>query len=293
MRKYFTLFMYISLVFLAVALVKADFLFLPSIHAPGKLLVAMGLLFMGFFADTLAWHRTVRISGYSSISLRHAISSMGLSVFGKYIPGKLWVVLGRAGYLVEKYGWSKKEIGALSVQAQLISLWSGLFMGGLGIFFIGDESWYGTAGLTLWAFLTIVLFTPLPHRIFQQAIHMLFKKDLSIPFLATQSTLQVLPWYFLNWLLWIASFYFFVDAITLGEAGILTGFAFPIAATLGILVLIAPGGIGVREGVLFVFLMACGLNTPEATTVAAASRLWFLTGECFVFILGFLFNKNS
>ena len=293
MRKYLTLFTYVSLLFLVIALFKADYLFVPTIYFPGKLLLSLGLLFLGFFADAIAWHRTVVISGNPSISLSHAISSMGLSVFGKYIPGKFWVVLGRAGFLIEQYGLNKKDTAALSLNAQFISLWVGLLLGGIGILLIGDEKWYGTGGLVLWAFLTILLFSHLPHQFFRHALKTLFKKDISLPFLTIKSIIGVIPWYLINWLLWIASFYFFTDALTITDVNMLTGFTFAIGATLGILVLFAPGGIGVREGVLFVFLVSCGLAAPEATTVAVSSRLWFLVGELFVFLLGLgLARKN-
>ncbi|HIA37549.1 MAG TPA: hypothetical protein EYN89_12675 [Flavobacteriales bacterium] len=70
------------------------------------------------------------------------------------------------------------------------------------------------------------------------------------------------------------------------------GFTFAIGTSLWILVIFAPEGIGVREGVLFAFLMLCGLEVPVATSISIASRLWFLCGEFFIFFLGLILKEK-
>jgi uncharacterized membrane protein YbhN (UPF0104 family) len=66
------------------------------------------------------------------------------------------------------------------------------------------------------------------------------------------------------------------------------GLAFPLAATLGIIAVIAPGGLGAREGVLVAYLVLAGQSVADATTVAVAARLWFLAGELALFVIGWL-----
>jgi len=57
--------------------------------------------------------------------------------------------------------------------------------------------------------------------------------------------------------------------------------------------LIAPGGLGAREGVMIGYLIFAGIPAIEATTIAVVSRLWFLLGEIFIFILGWSLHKTS
>jgi hypothetical protein len=51
-----------------------------------------------------------------------------------------------------------------------------------------------------------------------------------------------------------------------------------VSATVGFLVLIAPGGLGVREGVL-AFLLSLYLPAPVAVTISLASRVWLTLAE--------------
>jgi len=55
---------------------------------------------------------------------------------------------------------------------------------------------------------------------------------------------------------------------------------------------IAPGGLGVREGVMVGYLTLAGLPIAEAVTIAGASRLWFLVGEAFIFTVGWLADRR-
>ena len=100
-------------------------------------------------------------------------------------------------------------------------------------------------------------------------------------------------WYLMTWGLWSVAFYLLAVGLTAHPINFMVGFAFTIGATLGLLVLFAPGGIGVREGVLFVFLVSSGLGAPESTTVAVSSRLWFLAGEFFIFVLGLSLTRKT
>ena len=70
------------------------------------------------------------------------------------------------------------------------------------------------------------------------------------------------------------------------------GFGFPLACTLGIMTVITPGGLGTREGVIFGYLTFVGMPTAEATAIAISSRLWFLGGEVFIFIIGWIVHRK-
>ena len=71
------------------------------------------------------------------------------------------------------------------------------------------------------------------------------------------------------------------------------GLGFPFAGILGILAFFAPGGLGVREGILVGYLKLAGFATADAVTVSVASRLWVLIGEAFIFLVGFVLDKRK
>ena len=48
-----------------------------------------------------------------------------------------------------------------------------------------------------------------------------------------------------------------------------------------------------REGILTGFLTIAGLDLPLATTIAVASRLWFMMGEFFIFSLALILEKRN
>ena len=60
---------------------------------------------------------------------------------------------------------------------------------------------------------------------------------------------------------------------------------FPISVVYGVLAIIVPGGIGVRESILSGFLIALKVDPKLAVTISALSRLWFISGEVFIFLL--------
>jgi len=227
------------------------------------------------------------------VSTGAAISSAGLSVFAKYIPGKLLVVLGKAGYINKKYGYPNDRLITLSFTDQFISLWSGLIVGAIGLSFIKDTGYYALIILVAWIVLTLVIFSSKPHQLVEQLIKRFLNKSFNIPSLSFKEVLKVLPWFFLYWILVSAGFYFLCQALTISGITFEAGLFFPLATTFGIISVIAPGGVGVREGILVVCLTLYGLDTETAITLSIASRLWFLIGEFFIFLFGVVLDRKK
>jgi uncharacterized membrane protein YbhN (UPF0104 family) len=92
--------------------------------------------------------------------------------------------------------------------------------------------------------------------------------------------------------MWMIAFYFFVLSFHV-EFSIGVIFCWPLGISLGVLSLITPGGIGVREGIVTGFMVLTGMPVETATTIAVISRLWFISGEVFIFVLSFFLNKFS
>jgi uncharacterized membrane protein YbhN (UPF0104 family) len=292
MKFWYKYFVYLSLLFLAVALYNADYLKVPQLSSLPILLLSFIFLFAGFINSAISWKQTLNKSQHS-IRLGECIAGTGLSIFGKYIPGKIWMVMGRAAYITKKNQLPLGILSVISLNAQFIALWTGLIFGMVGLFLLGGFHLWAWLVLCLWMCFTVVIFSQFIHIKAEHVIQILSKKDLKLPRLTVQSTISLMPWFVLNWVLWSIGFYTLVVSITANDVPWSVGLGFPLAATLGIMTLIAPGGIGAREGLMVGYLGLAGLSIADAATIAVASRLWFLVGELFIFIAGWISHKRS
>ena len=106
-------------------------------------------MFLGFFLKAVTWQKVLTTFGYR-ISLRLALSSIGLSVFGKYIPGKIWAIVGPASYVARETQSPPTELVSPTVMSQIISLWTGLILGTIGVVAVGGLKDWGLMIALAW-----------------------------------------------------------------------------------------------------------------------------------------------
>lgn len=289
-RVWYKYFIYISIVFLMIALFKADYLKIPVIYSYAGSVFSISLLFMGFIANAIAQKQLFIKSGYP-INIYHSVSMVGLTIFGKYIPGKMWMVLGKAAYIAERSNYKMVDLSVLFIRAQFIAIWCGLFLGIFGLLMNNTLDYLSWVGLSALFGLTLIMFSQSANDAVERFINKLKENPISIPKLNMSTTLKVLPWFLSSWLFWGFGFYWLVASVTDHAIPLSTIFCFPLAGTLGILFLLAPGGIGIREGIIVGYLSVIHFNITESVTIAAASRLWFLVGEFFIFAVGLICDR--
>ncbi len=281
---------YLSLGFLIFALYKADYLHIPHIHSYPYLCLSFTLLFLGFLGQVWSWHAVLAQSTYKADYLPSLVGT-GLSVFTKFIPGKIMVIVGRAAYVAEHYQYPVSQLSMLSLNTQLIALWSGLCVGTSGLFFLeGFDRWRWLI-LSLFMVLSIFIFVPQAYQLLEKILSRLLKKNIQLPKIDPRAVIKVLPVFFAYWLCWAAAFYCLAKALSPEFIAIAAGLSFPLAVTLGIMAIIAPGGIGIRESVIVGCLTLAGSALSDATTISVSSRLWFLVGESFIFLVGFVGHR--
>ncbi len=292
MRPWFRYLVYASLAFLVVALYKSDYLVIPRIHSMPALIASFLFLFAGFIADTLSWKSILGRAGYP-VATRSSLAAVGLSSFAKYIPGKVWALMGRAGYVSARYTYSMTSVTSATVTWQLIMLWLGLILGAAGLYLLDSPVLWSWPILLMWVGLTIVIFSDAAQNLAQRVITRVLGKEISIPRLSILSTLTALPWFVITWGLLIVSFHLLVAALTTSDVPWSVGLGFPLSIILGILAIVVPGGLGVREGVMVGYLTLAGIPVQEATAISIAARLWFLLGELFIFTVGIAADRKS
>ena len=288
-HKYF---IYFSLIFLIVVLYKADYLEIPRIHSFVSLFFAFVCLLGGFLSNTLAQQRLLEKHSFH-IGVREALAMEGLNIFSKYIPGKVWMIMGKAMYLADKKKYPAGELSLLFLHVHVVALWCGLLLGICGLW-MNDAlhllSWMGLGALGLF---TLMLLSKTVYNLFLIPVNKVLKKNYHLPDLDFAKSMVLIPWLLGGWILWGCGFFFLAASITNQVFPFSIIFCFPLAGTLGILFVFAPGGIGIREGIITGYLMLLNISLPVAIMVSASSRLWFLAGEFFLFISGYLLSRRE
>ena len=285
MKLWYQVFVLVSLGCLVGALYHADYLRVPDIVSPGHFAGSIVLLFGAFLAATISWNCMLKVSRLD-VSARDAFTSMGLSVFGKYVPGKVWAIAGRAAYVARTTDLSLTPLAVASVRTQLIDIWTGLTLGAIALFLLSQVPHSGWVAIICWTVLTVLIFSKTTHKALAAAVRYVLRRDINIPRVRFQQTRIVLLCSTLSWGLLALAFYLFARSVLRSPVPPFVGLAFPLATALGILVVFSPGGLGAREGILTGYLVLAGVSVADATTVAVASRLWFLMGEVTLFVLG-------
>lgn len=291
MKKWLKYLVYASVLFLLWYLWKADFLQMPEINDYGLLAVSIMILFAGYLTKSKVWQAGLQAKGIR-ISYRDSVASTGLAELGKYIPGKLWVILGRAGYISGKYDISTGRASGISLVVQFLTIWSGILVALAGIIFIRVPAEWTIALAAGWLALSLVLFNKALHGSLQKLLERITKKEARLPFIRIKEFSRILHWFFIDWLVRMAGFYFLLYAVFGHAPEIALAAGFPLAVTLGILAVIAPGGLGVREGILIVWFQAAGFDLATATSLSVSSRLWALLGEIGIFVAGLILKEK-
>ena len=242
--------------------------------------------------NAVAWKKILEKSRYH-IRLGDCLAGFGLSIFSKYIPGKIWMVMGRAAYIAEKSDLSLGALSAVSLNMQFIAIWTGLVFGLMGMLLLDGWHLWGWFIVFLWLFFSIIIFSHFAHAKIEQIVKVILRKEITIPRLTPGPTFSVMPWFIAYWTLWSVGFYLFATSIIAIDVSWSVGFGFPLAATLGIITFISPGGLGTREAIMIGYLALAGISVVDATTVAVASRLWFLVGEAIIFLIGWITHGQS
>jgi uncharacterized membrane protein YbhN (UPF0104 family) len=291
MQKWLKYLIGLSFIFVAIFLFQSRNVEIPDVRSYSKLCISLLLVVSGFLIDSFTWSKALQLYGLERIRWRHGIVSNGMSVFGKYIPGKVWIIIGRAG-IISSYGFGEtKRISAISLIVQMISLWSGFLLGAFVVNSTLLSIPITIVIIGLWLFLTLYIFTSLISDFSNKLLSRIQKRKVEIPRITGRKALVLAPYSVMTWLSWSFGFWFLIEAFSGDSLPFQLGLIFATAGSLGIAAIIAPGGLGVREGLMVALLVSFGINTENAIVLSIISRLWFLIGEASIFFLAFLLRK--
>ncbi len=257
-------------------------------------LILSTLMFVfSYFIQVWAWY-LITLKLNIAVSFRETLESWFYSQLGKYLPGKVWLLLGRF-YFYESKGKSKKAISvALYLETVTIIVAAGLMFLAALIFFKEVRLFY-TGEQHLWPVLLFILGCVSLHpRVLQKILNgtlALFKREPISVSISYLNILWILSVCIISWIVGGFGFYLFVDSVysvTPQYILFLTG-ALAISSTLGLLAIFAPSGLGVREGAL-VYLLSFMMATPVAVIISVLTRIWMTLIEIgligMVYLLG-------
>jgi uncharacterized membrane protein YbhN (UPF0104 family) len=257
-------------------------------------LLASGLNLLGSFVCIIAaWQKILN-------SLRHRLSFgkswwvVTGSFLAKYVPGNIWVIGGRM-YLCKREGIPEK-ISGTGVILEMVAVLLGVLL----VFMI-SMPFLVSHGLPAWIwyllvpipFSAVLFFSPILPRVLKWMAARFLRKELDLTF-GNKDLVKALGFYILSSLLQGVALFFIIRSIyPLGYEnipdviGIFNG-----SWAVGFLSFITPAGLGVREGVLTMFLSRY-LPLPMAIIIAAVNRLWLTLFEIAMALVGLKFIKKE
>ena len=290
-KPVFQLLLLISIAFLIYYLTKIDYLIFDKIEINYLLLtVSIILLWLGFLISAISWKAALKANNIE-IGTSKAIYSQGAAIFAKYIPGKIWVILGRAS-IVAKDKRELIKISTISLKEQLVYLVIGLLTSFAVLLFMPVNDWYLAAFFFTVAGLSLFLFSKKIHFQGEKIFEKVFRKKIEIPFVSIRQSLPYAVVLLILWLTWSVGFYLLCRSVYPGTQFI-AAFIFPVSVSYGLLAIFLPGGIGVREGIMVLLLTSSGMEPAMATTISVLSRIWFITGEIFIFSAAFVAKRKQ
>ena len=242
-------------------------------------MAASVVLGAGYAVSGLLWGALVARLGGAPIPRVRALGLYTTANLGRYLPGKVWQILGLV-YLSRSVGTSPATASAAAILGQALSL-----VGASAVGLLGLRTATGIQGGTLAAVLVtvvvgggIVVTVPGVTRWTLSRWGRVLREGDALAARSFGPGFGV-PWvlfYAGNWLVYAVAFWLFVRAWG-PDVPLTVGPAFCAAYVLGYLVLLAPAGLGVREGAL-VGLLGPALGVG-AVAVAALSRVWLTAVE--------------
>jgi uncharacterized membrane protein YbhN (UPF0104 family) len=211
---------------------------------------------------------------------------------GKYVPGKIWYMVGRV-YVGTKENIDGKRLAVSMVLETCLLLISSSIIFLLSTIISGNYSTlYVSICIALTVLAIIVLYPPILSRITNFILKLFKKREIQID-ISYPQILRISVYFFGLWIAQIIGFYLLISSIyPISIANIFTlSAAYTLAWIVGFVVVIVPGGLGVREGMMSLLLSPI-LPIPLAIAISFIARVWITIFELVVFFLGLTIQRK-
>ncbi|MEO0009163.1 MAG: lysylphosphatidylglycerol synthase transmembrane domain-containing protein [candidate division WOR-3 bacterium] len=247
---------------------------------PGLLILSYLILLL-FHFPLGAWGWQLLLAGLDArLPFGRALAILTVTQLGKYAPGKVWFTLGRMSFARREGVPEARSLASVVIETGFLLL-AAVFLFAFAILLlprtvVPRTIYYSflLAPLTL-----LVTYPPILNRILKPLLRLfrqpLFELRISYPRLLLILGVYVLDWFVqgLGCFVLFNSFY----PLPFSRLPILLG-GYAISWILGFVILIAPAGLGIREGIYTYILK---LVMPETVAIISAliTRIWMSTAE--------------
>nr|WP_221475255.1 lysylphosphatidylglycerol synthase domain-containing protein [Sphaerisporangium rubeum] len=270
----------------------------------GATSAALGLLSWGTAAGALAavvagvgcmlaaWRAVLAGLG-SPLPWRVAAKVMCLGQLGKYVPGSVWAFAAMMELARDHGSPPRRTFGATAI-ALVISLGCALGLAAATLPFtsreVAERAWYLLA-------LVPVILIGLHPRVLTYGLNLVLRVARREPLeraLPGRAMLVAARWTLAGWLLYGVHVWLLLGDMRPGGAALfpLAAGAYALAWATGLLAVVVPAGIGVREGAM-VLVLAPVLDAPRALVIAVVSRLAFTLADLIWAGLGFVLARGQ
>jgi glycosyltransferase 2 family protein len=229
------------------------------------LVLGIFMMIANYLCTTLSWHIGINyFDNHKKLKFAQSIALVNISQLGKYIPGKLWSYMVQIYWLASK-GVPKTTVLYLNVVTTLLPILVSLLIGCLLLMMLPDWSHLRTEILILIGLLlaiNLVLFNKNILRFFIEIFSRITKQKVSFHQLSTCRIISMQLLYITGAVFWVLagclislSIGFGLDSLRI----IFISSAMLLGDVIGFLILIAPGGLGVREGTMYLILKGTGI----------------------------------
>lgn len=245
----------------------------------GPLTAALALSLLSPFLTVLGWRVLLADVG-TRLHLAPASGVFFVGQLGKYLPGSVWSVLVQAE-MAARLGVPRSRTAVVGLLTMALSALTGMIVGLPALPALVTRSETGVpwwALLVAIAVLLVLLWPPLVNRAVRTLLRRLRRAPLEHD-LSTAAVLLSATWFTLSWL--TGGLAVWAMARALAPAGadeshllLMAVSGYLLAAGIGMLSIVVPAGVGVRDGVL-VLLLATAMPVAAAGAVVVVAR--FLT----------------
>lgn len=260
---------------------------------PLDLAVATLLLTVYYCLFVVGWQWILRELDIR-ISYAVALQAEMASMLAKYVPGGIWTPAARVVWL-RKTGVEAATpvvVSSILLEAGLSAV-SGVLVFGAGLLLVGGVD----APLIPLAVFTAVVAVLLHPRVFGWIAVRVFKPfgGIELPPLRWSVLLGLLVFYAISWAIGGAAFLFLVRAVG-GDAGLETvlflGGTAAVGAIVAVLSIIAPSGLGVREGAMYALVLAVA-SSGVALGAVVLNRIAITLVEALLLLAGAVLWRRS
>ena len=255
-------------------------------------ILSVFVFFLYKLYNAILWHY-ITVKNNCSINIVKAVISWGYSQLGKYIPGKVFY-LGARLYYYNEEGKSNKKVTFSFFIENICTLLAASFTLLIAMLFVNIPVFNDYKLINIG--LLVLFFIMVNPRILEFLINFglkILKKPPVVISMSYKDMLVIVLHFILNWLVLGIGFFLLVNSmypIGIENFFYLSG-SFAFSSMMGILAIIAPSGIGVREFFLSETLKYIIDATGTVFVIVVVSRIWVTIAELFAVLLSFIAAK--